>query len=148
VGSVVAAILLILGGGSAAPATDGFDQLDVSYIYLGVSCPEPNSIACDRIGVFISTHDKPDYLIATIAGRSVRLTDPGWHRDGAASFEGFLQAPGLLHQGPLAVDPTPGDSWLGWPQVTTQVRVTAVYGNTGFYEETLIPAVNLAAGYG
>ena len=123
-------------------------RLDVPYVYVGVSCPEPNSIACDRVGVFVSTTDKPDYVVATIDGHSLRLTDPGWQRDGAASFEGFLQTPGLLHEGPLAVEATSSDRWVGDPPVSVRLELRAVYLERETVAETVLPAVRLSAGYG
>jgi hypothetical protein len=146
-GALLAAIILVLSGPHGAPAAELGDQLHVTYDYAGVSCPQSNSVACDRVGIFVSTADKPDYVVATIAGHSILLTDPGWHRDGAASFEGFLQAPGLLHEGPLAVDATRTERWFGSPQVSAPMVLIAVYGD-GSYARAFLPAVNLAAGYG
>ena len=139
-GALLAAIVLMVSG---APSR----ELDVTYEYIGVSCSQANSVACDRIGIFVSTADRPDYVVATIAGHSIRLTDPGWHRHGAASFEGFLESPGLLHEGPLAVEPTPSDRWEGSPQVTAPVELVAVYAD-GSCAQMFLPAVNIAAGYG
>jgi hypothetical protein len=123
-------------------------DLDVGYAYMGVSCAEPNSIACDRVGIFVSTEQTPDHLIATVAGHSVRLDDPGWHRDGAASFEGFLEAPGLLHDGQLAVATSGSERWLGSPTVEAPIRIEA-FDETGQpVGETLLPSLQLSAGYG
>lgn len=129
---------------------DPSSSFAVSDTYLGVSCPAaPNSIACDRVALFVSTADNPDYLVATIAGHRFRLDDAGWHQEGAAAgFEGSLEVPGLLHHGPLAVAATGTDRWLGTPPVAVSILLQAVYRDRGTYGETLVPSVPLAAGYG
>lgn len=130
-------------------AADPNDSFAVTDVYLGVTCPTSNSVACDRVGLFVSTEDKPDYIVAMIAGNEFRLESPGWTREGsAASFEGFLQVPGLLHGGPLAGAATADERWLGAPPVETPVRLQAVYRDRGTYGEKLMPDVPLAAGYG
>ncbi|MDX6581387.1 MAG: hypothetical protein QOI10_571 [Solirubrobacterales bacterium] len=129
---------------------DPSSSFAVSDAYLGVSCPAaPNSIACDRVALFVSTRDKPDYLVATIDGHRFRLDDAGWHREGsAAGFEGSLEVPGLLHHGPLAVAASDNDRWLGAPPVDIPILLQAVYRDSGTYGERLMPSVPLAAGYG
>jgi hypothetical protein len=131
-------------------AADPSSSFAVSDAYLGVSCPAaPNSIACDRVALFVSTEDKPDYLVATIDGHRFRLDDAGWRQDGnVGDFEGSLEAPGLLHHGPLAVAATDDDRWLGAPPVDVPILLQAVYRDQGTYAEKLVPSVPLAAGYG
>jgi hypothetical protein len=140
---------------SAAPpepnlVADPSSSFAVSDAYLGVSCPAaPNSIACDRVALFVSTGDKPDYLVATIGGHRFRLDDAGWHQEGSVGgFEGSLEVPGLLHHGPLAVAASDNDRWLGAHPVEVPVLLQAVYRDRGTYGERLLPSVPLAAGYG
>lgn len=129
---------------------DPSSSFAASDAYLGVSCPAaPNSIACDRVALFVSTGDKPDYLVATIDGHRFRLDDAGWHQEGSvAGFEGSLEVPGLLHDGPLAVAASDNDRWFGAPPVEVPVLLQAVYRDRGTYGQKLMPSVPLAAGYG
>lgn len=140
---------------SAAPpepdlVADPSSSFAVSDAYLGVSCPGAlNSVACDRVALFVSTRDKPDYLVATIDGHRFRLDDAGWQQEGSVGgFEGSLEVPGLLHHGPLAVAASDNDRWFGAPPVDVAILLQAVYRDQGTYGEKLMPSVPLAAGYG
>jgi hypothetical protein len=121
----------------------------VTYAYLGVSCPTPNSIACDRVGLYVSTEQPPASVVATVAGHEFELdhqSEQG-RNGGTAAYEGFLRAPGLLHRGPLDVQANADDRWLGTPPVEVSVELRAV-----FEDEALGPAteidIPLRAGYG
>lgn len=132
-----------------APTTQTEDELDVTYSYLGVTCPTPNAIACDQVGLYVSTRQTPDPLIATIAGHEFELdrqAEDG-RNGGRAAYQGFLRAPGLLHRGPLAVDASADDRWLGDPPVEASVELRAVFEDEPAGPPTEID-VSLGAGYG
>lgn len=134
----------------AAPSSaEARDELGVTYSYLGVTCPTPNSIACDEVGLYVSTRQAPRRLIATVAGHAFELErepQAGRH-GGSASYEGFLRAPGLLHRGALAVEASADDRWVGDPPVEALIELQSVFedGVAGPHTEIELP---LSAGYG
>jgi hypothetical protein len=133
---------------TSASATHTGDELDVTYSYLGVTCPIPNSIACDQVGLYVSTRQAPNRLIAMVAGHAFELERTGeeGRNGGSATYEGFLRAPGLLHRGPLAVEGA-DDRWLGDPPVEARVALRASFGDDATGPPTEID-VPLSAGYG
>jgi hypothetical protein len=117
--------------------------------YVGVSCPEPNSIACDRIGIGVWTRAPASSIDATIAGHTIRLDDESWTTGrGGVFVAGYLQVPGLLHDGPLAVKPDRSrDRWIGTGQsVETDLRLVFT-GHDGLRRATTV-RIQLAAGWG
>lgn len=76
---------------------------------VGVACRQPNSIACDRVGLAVWLRRPAVRVIARIDGRALRL-----HRlRGSTGWIGYRQPAGLL-DGPLRVTPDRGrDSWQG-----------------------------------
>jgi hypothetical protein len=85
--------------------------------YMGVSCPTPNSFACDRVGLAVWLHEPAVSVDAAIAGRELELDDPEWSEPAEHGqrrmFAGFLQPAGLI-DGPLEVTADAGpDRWIG-----------------------------------
>ena len=113
--------------------------------YLGVSCRQPNSIACDRVRLAVWLRAPVRRLSATIDGRSFRLRPPP-RRDGY--WEGPLRPAGLLTPGSaLHVIPDRGrHRWVGRHPVRTRIRLSAVDAD-GARARTEV-AVDLHAGYG
>ena len=106
--------------------------------YMGVACPDPNTIACDRVGLSVVLRRPALAVQATIAGHTFSL-DPDaphhWHRiddpnpDARAptiAFAGYLRPAGLrarLHVIP-DIDPT---HWIGRnpvPAPLVRLRIT------------------------
>ena len=76
--------------------------------YLGVSCAQGNSFACDRIGIAVWLSRDDAVVTVTIARRVVAL-----ERVSAGEYQGFLQPAGLL-AGPSRITPdASGQRWMG-----------------------------------
>lgn len=129
--------------------------LAVAQASMGVSCPQPSSIRCDRVGLAVWLPRASTRVEASIAGRPVRMRrGRDWNdaRFGkrryrrVAFYEGFLRPAGLL-DGPLRVRPDGGRyHWTGRHPVTARVRLTAHYRRGGPARRTL--RVPLWAGWG
>jgi hypothetical protein len=118
---------------------------------MGVACPRPNSIACDRVGIAVETRRPARAVQATVAGRAVRLDDPEWSgrsRHGLRRwFAGFLQPAGLLGHGPLAVQVEDGRYyWTGVHPAHATVRLVITYAD-GSQKATAL-RVSLSPGWG
>ncbi len=112
----------------------------VSRVYMGVSCPRPNSIRCDRVGLAVWLPGRTERLAASIAGRPLAM-----HRR-TDHFEGFLRPAGLI-DGPLRVRPDRGRYyWTGRHPVSAKVRLIVRYRGGRRARRTL--RVGLAAGWG
>ena len=79
------------------------------------------------------------------------LDDPKWserpHHGLRTHFAGFLQAPGLLTEGPLAVQPdAPGGRYIGRNVMVARARVV-VTGRDGRQRQTSV-LVELGPGFG
>jgi hypothetical protein len=118
--------------------------------YMGVSCPEPNSFACDRIGLAVWLREPAERVDAVVEGREFGLDDPEWSEPAEHGqrrmFAGFLQPAGLV-DGPLALTPDDGpDRWIGREPVsaTVELRITRADGSVG-ETSTEVP---LSAGWG
>jgi hypothetical protein len=101
--------------------------------YLGVACPGPNSIACDRVGLAVWLVKPAARVTASVAGLPVPMRVPAGFRPTpylgpqGGYWEGFLQPAGL-RDGALRVRPDAGRlSWYGRHPVNTTVRITAHY---------------------
>jgi hypothetical protein len=94
--------------------------------FLGVACSQPNSIACDRIGVGVHLKAAATLVTVTVAGRLVTLSPPLDPPDDL--WYGYLSDAGLSH-GPLDVHRLPGRLWFGTPEVYPRVRVTAFFAD-------------------
>jgi hypothetical protein len=136
---------------SPGPLTVEPKRLLLRPSFLGVSCPRPNSIACDRVGLAIWTLDSARAARATIAGHSFELTDDprhvGPHQPGQPRmFVGFLHHAGLRH-GPLAVRVENGRSrWTGIRPVDARVRLVITLADRSQQETSL--SVPLQPGWG
>lgn len=106
--------------------------------YAGVRCPQPNSIACNRIGLAVWLVRPAVRLTATIAGKPIRMAIPSRYCHGHVSyycarscyFEGSLRPAGLLAPGPLHVRPDVGKyHWEGRHPRALLVRLVAFYGD-------------------
>jgi hypothetical protein len=89
--------------------------------FLGVSCREPNSIRCDRVGLAVWLRRPADSVRAAIAGRRFRLDDP----DASVAplmFAGFLRPAGLA-DGALRVPFTARGKWFGEGRPAARVRI-------------------------
>ena len=102
--------------------------------YMGVRCPGPNSLACDRVGLAVWLRRPASHLEATIADKPLRMGIPRGVRFGrgtyfgprGAYYEGFLRPAGLTRPGPLRVTPDGGDYyWVGRHPLDARVRLVA-----------------------
>lgn len=118
--------------------------------YMGVSCPEANTYACDRVGLAVWLAEPAVSVNAAIEGRALALDDPEWsgaaREDGRRMFAGFLQPAGLV-DGPLALtdDDGPG-RWIGREPVSATVDLEIV--RAGGQVEQTQRDVRLSAGWG
>ena len=93
--------------------------------FLGVSCPVPNSIACDRVGIGVHLRRAATLVTVQVADRLVTLSPPLDLPDDL--WLGYLFNAGL-RSGPLNVGiPGTVHIWSGSPEVDAQVRVTAFF---------------------
>lgn len=94
--------------------------------YLGVACAQPNSIACDRVGLDVQLRAPARSVTATVAGRRLRLRSRR-----PTHWQGFLRPAGLL-DGPLKVTPDRGrHHWYGRHarHATVRIVVEPVHGD-------------------
>jgi hypothetical protein len=109
--------------------------------YLGVSCKQANSIACDRVRLAVWLRTPARRLTATIDGRTITLRPPATR---AGYWEGALQPAGMLSPG-AALHVTPDRGRFHWegggPPVRTRVHLSA-----GIRSADVV--VDLRAGYG
>ena len=113
--------------------------------YMGVACPEPNSIRCDRVGLAVWVERPASRVAASIAGRRVTLRT-GAFGPGRRSWQGFLRPAGLL-DGPLRVRPDRGRYfWEGRHSVFAYVRLAVRYRDGG--SASGVQLVMLSAGWG
>jgi hypothetical protein len=104
--------------------------------YMGVACPVPNDLSCDRVGLYVELRYPARAVEADIAGRRIRLDDPHWsgpaRRGIRNAFAGFLRPAGLTRPGPLEVRPDRATSARVRLIITrgdgTQVQTTQTIG--------------------
>ena len=134
------ALLLVTGCGSDDSGDRGSErELELrgnqhGGAYMGVSCPEANSVSCDRVGLAVWLKEPAKTLVAEIEGRRLELVTPGeFVRGKGTGWEGHLQPAGLLDEGgPLAVEREPGqppDYWSGRTPIEAEIRLTATYAD-------------------
>lgn len=70
--------------------------------YMGVSCSQPNSIACDRVGLAIWLRKPVTRLTATINGRRLALQLPCWNAGNGRSCKAYCQEPGVRRDQPCS----------------------------------------------
>ena len=111
--------------------------------YMGVACPQPNAIACDRVGLAIWLKRPAASVTAKIAGAPLKLDWAGDRpprfasHDPRSEFDGFLQPAGLttrLHVRPS--EPARSDPLCG-----------CVTGPVWYGENTPSPIVELEIHY-
>jgi hypothetical protein len=106
-----------------APTTDraGEQAAAIRSVFLGVSCPEPNSIRCDTVRLSVSLREPAEAVRASIAGRSFPLElGECLAPQGGRNFCGALHPAGLKGEGELAVNADDG-RWIGNPPVRPEV---------------------------
>jgi hypothetical protein len=93
--------------------------------FLGVSCPVPSSIACDRVGIGVHLRRAATLVTVQVAGRLVTLSPPLDPPDDL--WLGYLFDAGL-RKGLLKVHTSPNSHrWSGSAEVYARVRVTAFF---------------------
>lgn len=91
--------------------------------YLGVSCPQANSFACDRIGIAVWLSRDDAAVTVTIVRRVVAL-----ERVSVGEYQGFLQPAGLL-AGPSRITPDAnGQRWMGRHERPLEILIDARAG--------------------
>jgi hypothetical protein len=123
-GSAPAMLLIpIAGSFRGCPDRPANAELsDAALPFIGVACPRPNAIACDRVGVGVWLDRPATLVVASVAGRLVTLSPPlttGRRR----LWLGYLVNAGLHRRGPLEVLPGRGGLWSGTPEVDPRVQV-------------------------
>ena len=107
--------------GSATETTLLLGPTLVQDVYLGLSCPVPNSIECDRVTIAVNTDGPAREMRVWVAGRRVEMAPPG--ENGRSYWEGSLQPAGLL-EGPLERQAREGElRWVGKPTVAAEVKI-------------------------
>jgi hypothetical protein len=130
---------------AAATSADAPTRVPVERVYLGVSCPRPNRVGCDQVGLYVWLSRPARRVDARIEGHSVTLREraapsvrPGTH------WEAFLENAGL-DDGPLAVQKRPDGKWMGEPEVIARIRLTLRFA--GQPSLTRVLRTPLRAGY-
>jgi hypothetical protein len=123
----------------------------VGHPFMAVACHTPNRVECNRVAFGVSTRHRARAVRVTLATHSFVLDDDTWserrHHGLRTHFAGFLQAPGLLTEGPLAVQPdAPGGRYIGRHVVVARARVV-VTGRDGTQRQTSV-RVELTPGFG
>jgi hypothetical protein len=149
------AVLALLALASCSDSGTGPPRLAVGRVYMGVSCPRPNSIRCDRVGLAVWLPRRARHLDAWIAGRAVRMrwqstvdaVDYGATKHRRLEYyEGFLSPAGLI-DGPLHIRPDGGRyHWTGAHPRSAEVRLVGHYRGGRAARRTL--SVGLPAGWG
>ncbi|MGH2875276.1 MAG: hypothetical protein ACRDNJ_10180 [Solirubrobacteraceae bacterium] len=95
--------------------------------FLGVSCPEPNSIACGRVGIGVHLSRRATLVVVRVAGQLVTLSPPSPRPDDL--WLGYLFDAGLRHGSLFVRIPPTARRWSGIPEIHAHVRVTAFFPN-------------------
>lgn len=125
----------------------------VDDIYLGLSCPSPNSAECDRVTIAVTTDRSVSRLRVWVAGEPVDMEAPGENE--RSYWEGSLHPAGLL-AGPLRERAGTGDlRYVGRPAIAAEVEVEiesrsrdSVLGSTEASFSATYHDIYLHAGYG
>jgi hypothetical protein len=150
----VVAALTLASAAQGRTAARGSLRL-AQHPYAGVRCPQPNSIACDRIGLAVWLVRPAVRLTATVAGKQIPMAVPSRVRNGPGGyycarscyFEGALHPAGLLAPGPLHIRPDAGRyDWQGSHPRPLRVVLVAVYRDGSSAAATV--RVWLHAGWG
>lgn len=103
----------------------------IREVYIGVACPNSNSVRCDRVGVAVRLRDRgARSLRVWVAGREVemRSTDSNGEpkrRQGHLYWEGYLQPAGLLDRPLHSLAESGRFRWEGRPSVAASIRIEA-----------------------
>ena len=124
--------------------------MQTKHLYVGVSCATGNEIGCDsiRLSVEVPSEPEPDYLEANVDGYRAKLTRIATGESADAYYQGRIQCPGLLHEGPLAVKPEPNGKWIGSKPVYFPMSLRAIYQDNLEYSEQSFERVRLNPGFG
>lgn len=95
--------------------------------FLGVACPVPNSIVCDRVGIGVHLRRAATLVTVQVAGRLVTLSPPTDPPDDL--WLGYLFDAGLRHGALKLHIPANAHLWSGSPELYPRVRVTAFFPN-------------------
>lgn len=114
--------------------------------YVGVACPQPNSIACDLVGLAVWLRAPAAGVSARIDDRPVAFHAGGLGGRGPTYWEGYLRPAGLL-DGRLRVTPDAGRyRWAGAHAKRADL-VLDVVGRDGVVRRVRL-SVGLAPGWG
>ena len=102
-------------------------RMHAKHLFVGVSCSTGNEIGCDGIALSVEVPSEPDYVEANVDGYRTRLERVATGENADAYYQGRIQRPGLLHEGPLAVDPEPNGKWIGRKAVFFPMSLRAIY---------------------
>lgn len=100
--------------------------------YMGVHCPQPNSIACDQVGLAIWLKRPAVAVTASVDGRMLSMNRSGDRLVGLGGgprteFDGYLQPAGIRSS--FGVHPEPGTNvWGGDPTPYATVWLLIDYG--------------------
>jgi len=125
--------------------------VDVTYgPYLGVSCRQPNSIRCGRVGIDIVLAEGARRVTAAVGDRTISLRTPGLHNGvrgkdwvGAFTDARFHQADSPFH----IREASSAGFWSGYPPVYVPVRISVNYRD-GRRESASFGHVFLGPGWG
>jgi hypothetical protein len=92
--------------------------------YVGVACPQANSIGCDRVGVAVWVRGPARAVRAVVAGRAIRLRY-AWSDDRGRAWIGYVRQAGL-RDGVLRVPADGRGLWFGRDAPAVRVRVVVV----------------------
>lgn len=133
------------GQASSRPLSTGSPgELRVKSAYVGVACRGAgNHVGCDRVCAYVALRQRPaGHIRMTLGGHELRL--PHVHRN---AYEACLRKPGLLHEGPLAVEAEDG-RWRGTPPVSVPARIEVCRRGRSDCVERDLGEIRLSAGYG
>jgi hypothetical protein len=117
------------------PAVSALPPAGVGQITVGVACPVPSSVRCDRVGVGVEAPPSATLVTAFVGGRLVTLNPPD---SGSDLWLGYLYGAGLRRRGgPLNTHAVHG-RWIGDPAVIVDVWVTVFRrdGTAGSHADT------------
>jgi hypothetical protein len=107
--------------------------------YMGVRCPGPGVIECDRVGLAVWLKRPARSVSATIAGRPLRLDDPHWsappYGGDRTMFAGFLERAGIRDR--LHVT-QPGEHYWGIEPPAPVVELRIAYADGRVTQTTLL----------
>jgi hypothetical protein len=135
--ATVIPMLIVLGNTlRGCPAVASLPPGAVGQVTVGVACPVPNSVRCDRLGVGVKAPGPATLVTASVDGRLVTLNPPDAPGD---LWQSYLYDAGLRREGgPLNTHAHDGH-WIGDPPVIIRVRVTVFRpdGSAGAVSETM-----------